>query len=135
MALCTRLSSSATTGKATKVERQEMAPLADHSKKRVIMVTGGTGLVGKGIEAFISDDAEAARNESWVFLSSKDGDLTKMVGNQPLKLFFSIKELRVYEFLFGRMRLRRFSSGISRPTSFTSLPRFVGTRRMHGRGS
>lgn len=45
------------------------------NKKRVVMVTGGTGLVGKGIEAYISECPEAAANESWIFLSSKDGDL------------------------------------------------------------
>ena len=41
--------------------------------KSVILVTGGSGLVGKAIEAVVS--AEARENESWVFLSSKDGDL------------------------------------------------------------
>lgn len=35
------------------------------NKKRVVMVTGGTGLVGKGIEAYISECPEAAANESW----------------------------------------------------------------------
>jgi hypothetical protein len=51
---------------------------ADHSKKRVIMVTGGTGLVGNGIKAALKDDPEAA-NESWIYLSSKDGDLRDAV--------------------------------------------------------
>lgn len=31
--------------------------------------------MGKGIEAYIRDDPEAREKESWVFLSSKDGDL------------------------------------------------------------
>ncbi|CAK0911626.1 unnamed protein product [Prorocentrum cordatum] len=39
-----------------------------------VLVTGGTGLYGKAIEAVIKED-EAAKNEEWVFLSSKDGDL------------------------------------------------------------
>jgi len=43
--------------------------------KRRILVTGGTGLVGKGIETFISTDQEALNNEEYIFLSSKDGDL------------------------------------------------------------
>ena len=37
---------------AAKKEAQ-LTPVGDHSKKRVVMVTGGTGLVGKGIEAFV----------------------------------------------------------------------------------
>ncbi|CAE7906546.1 ger, partial [Symbiodinium sp. KB8] len=40
----------------------------------VILVTGGTGLVGKGIQKVIAED-DLAKNEKWVFLSSKDGDL------------------------------------------------------------
>jgi len=38
-----------------------------------IVVTGGSGLVGKGIEAVIQRQKPA--NENWVFLTSKDGDL------------------------------------------------------------
>lgn len=37
------------------------------------MVTGGSGLVGSAIKDFIA--ANPKENESWVFLSSKDGDL------------------------------------------------------------
>ena len=43
--------------------------------KRVVMVTGGTGLVGKGIETVVKDDPEATDNEEWVFLSSQHGNL------------------------------------------------------------
>lgn len=43
------------------------------SEKKVIMVTGGTGLVGKAIEHVVL--VEQKSNETWVFLSSKDGDL------------------------------------------------------------
>ena len=39
----------------------------------VIIVTGGTGLVGKAIEEVIQSDP--VPNEKWIFLSSKDGDL------------------------------------------------------------
>lgn len=44
------------------------------SGKEVVLVTGGNGLVGHGIQAVI--DSERLPNEDWVFLSSKDGDLT-----------------------------------------------------------
>lgn len=38
-----------------------------------VMVTGGTGLVGKALEEAIANDPRP--NEEWVFLSFKDGDL------------------------------------------------------------
>lgn len=41
---------------------------------KTILVTGGSGLYGKAIAAVISNDP-AAKDETWVFLSSKDGDL------------------------------------------------------------
>ena len=40
----------------------------------VILVTGGSGLVGKAIQWAV--DKEAIEGEKWVFLSSKDGNLT-----------------------------------------------------------
>ena len=43
--------------------------------EKIILVTGGTGLVGKGIEAAILKDGKQ-EDEVWHFVSSKDGDLT-----------------------------------------------------------
>eukprot|EP00536_Pseudo-nitzschia_multiseries_P008416 jgi/Psemu1/241200/estExt_Genewise1.C_2130036 len=42
------------------------------------MVTGGSGLVGQGIKEFVTenDNANQKEGETWIFLSSKDGDLT-----------------------------------------------------------
>jgi len=42
-------------------------------EQSVVMVTGGSGLVGQGINSYVSSNAKP--NETWVFLSSKDGDL------------------------------------------------------------
>ncbi len=42
-------------------------------EKSVVMVTGGSGLVGSAIKDFVT--ANPKENEEWVFLSSKDGDL------------------------------------------------------------
>ena len=42
-------------------------------EKSVVMVTGGSGLVGSAIKDFV--EANPKENEEWVFLSSKDGDL------------------------------------------------------------
>ena len=41
--------------------------------KSIIMVTGGSGLVGSAIKAHA--EANPLDNETWIFLSSKDGDL------------------------------------------------------------
>jgi len=65
------------------VKDDEPAATVDFSKQRVVMVTGGTGLVGKGIEAFLASDDEA-KNESWIFLSSRDGDLRSMEDTQAI---------------------------------------------------
>jgi GDP-L-fucose synthase len=43
---------------------------------RVVLVTGGSGLVGKAIQDFLAAEGSATPEE-WLFLSSKDGDLRK----------------------------------------------------------
>lgn len=45
------------------------------SQKKVIMVTGGTGLVGMAIKQIVETE-ENREDEEWIFLSSKDADLT-----------------------------------------------------------
>ena len=47
---------------------------AEESTKKVIMVTGGSGLVGSGIRMYV-EQSDARRDEEWVFLSSREGDL------------------------------------------------------------
>lgn len=44
------------------------------TKKSVVMVTGGSGLVGAAIKDYV-ESGNKRENEEWVFLSSKDGDL------------------------------------------------------------
>ncbi|XP_071134759.1 GDP-L-fucose synthase-like [Mytilus edulis] len=53
------------------------------AEKKVIMVTGGTGLVGKAIE-FIATGEEKNPNEEWHFLSSKDGDLSDRAATEAI---------------------------------------------------
>jgi GDP-L-fucose synthase len=48
----------------------------------VVLVTGGTGLVGKAIETVSKQ--ESRENGSWYFAGSKDGDLTKMEDTRAL---------------------------------------------------
>jgi len=43
--------------------------------QKVVMVTGGTGLVGRAIQAVIGEN-DKHKDEKWIFLSSKDADLT-----------------------------------------------------------
>jgi GDP-L-fucose synthase len=43
-------------------------------ERTVVMVTGGSGLVGAAIKDYI-DQTGALPNETWVFLSSREGDL------------------------------------------------------------
>ena len=43
------------------------------TNEKIIMVTGGTGLVGKALETVAKE--EPREGEKWIFLSSKDGDL------------------------------------------------------------
>ena len=38
-----------------------------------ILVTGGSGLVGQAIKAYTDENSQPG--ETWIFLSSKDGDL------------------------------------------------------------
>lgn len=43
------------------------------AEKKIVLVTGGSGLVGMAIKTLI--EKENPPNEEWIFLSSKDGDL------------------------------------------------------------
>jgi GDP-L-fucose synthase len=47
-------------------------------KPTVVMVTGGSGLVGQGIKDFVTENNNKNQKagETWIFLSSKEGDLT-----------------------------------------------------------
>ncbi|KAM7299482.1 heterogeneous nuclear ribonucleoprotein U-like protein 1 [Ixodes scapularis] len=50
--------------------------------EKVILVTGGTGLVGKAIEKVVCD--EKRPDEKWIFVSSKDADLTNKQETEAL---------------------------------------------------
>jgi len=45
------------------------------SEKSRILVTGGSGLVGKAIQAVV-EGGEKRNDEEWFFITSKDADLT-----------------------------------------------------------
>lgn len=48
-------------------------------ESRVILVTGGSGLVGQAIKTVIEEEKsqnnENSKDETWIFCGSKDGDL------------------------------------------------------------
>jgi len=48
----------------------------DSGVDTVVLVTGGTGLVGRAVQAMSTVDSRS--NEKWIFLGSKDGDLRSM---------------------------------------------------------
>ena len=45
------------------------------AEKKVDLVTGGTGLVGSAIK-YIVENEDKREDETFIFLSSKDADLT-----------------------------------------------------------
>lgn len=51
--------------------------------KKVILVTGGTGLVGRGIQT-IAEGEEKRDNEEWYFASSKDANLASRAETEAL---------------------------------------------------
>lgn len=54
--------------------RRQPAIMAKRTREEsVVLVTGGSGLVGKGIQAAV--EREGRSGERWVYLNSKDGDL------------------------------------------------------------
>uniref|UniRef100_A0A8D8SDP5 GDP-L-fucose synthase n=1 Tax=Cacopsylla melanoneura TaxID=428564 RepID=A0A8D8SDP5_9HEMI len=53
------------------------------AEKKVILVTGGTGLVGKAIETIVSKE-EKRENEIWIFVGSKDADLSNLESTEQL---------------------------------------------------
>ena len=55
-----------------------MGPVASQT----VLVTGGSGLVGKALQDVIK--AESAEGEAWVFVGSKDADLTDYSASKAL---------------------------------------------------
>lgn len=43
-------------------------------EEKVVVVTGGNGLVGRGLQHVVKESK--LPNEKWIFLSSRDADLT-----------------------------------------------------------
>ncbi|GAX80872.1 hypothetical protein CEUSTIGMA_g8307.t1 [Chlamydomonas eustigma] len=78
--------------------------------QNVILVTGGTGLVGKGVEWVIANEANKPGNEKWIFVGSKDADLTDYESTKAM--FERVKPTHVLHLaafvggLFANMKLK-----------------------------
>ena len=59
---------------ATVTEAVTAAAVVKIPTQKVILVTGGSGLVGQGIKTYINGSG-FKNGEEWIFLSSKEGDL------------------------------------------------------------
>ncbi|XP_066479908.1 GDP-L-fucose synthase isoform X2 [Tiliqua scincoides] len=57
--------------------------MTELQKPQRILVTGGTGLVGRAIKQVVSDGG-GRPNEEWIFVSSKDADLTNAAETKAL---------------------------------------------------
>ncbi|XP_074650720.1 GDP-L-fucose synthase-like [Tubulanus polymorphus] len=66
--------------------------MTEEGVEKVIIVTGGNGLVGSAIKTIV-DTEEKLPNEKWVFLSSKDGDLSNK--EQTKALFEKVRPTHV----------------------------------------
>ncbi|XP_062987261.1 GDP-L-fucose synthase isoform X1 [Elgaria multicarinata webbii] len=57
--------------------------MAEPARLKRILVTGGSGLVGRAIEKVVTDEGKRP-DEEWVFVSSKDADLTNAAETKAL---------------------------------------------------
>lgn len=98
--------------KSVYIERDQLFFAVTERMGRVIMVTGGSGLVGKGIEEYIKQTtpSNSHHDDQWIFLSSKDGDLRDAEATKAI--FIKYKPTHVIHLaaavggLFKNMRLK-----------------------------
>lgn len=53
----------------------QMSNQGERTSPMRVLVTGGSGLVGRAIQHVIKQEGEAKEGEEWIFLSSKDANL------------------------------------------------------------
>lgn len=58
------------------IDTSSVCQMEGETKPMRVLVTGGSGLVGKAIEHVVNQEGGAREGETWIFLSSRDADLT-----------------------------------------------------------
>ncbi|KAG5278177.1 hypothetical protein AALO_G00096050 [Alosa alosa] len=58
--------------------------MAEAAGRTCVVVTGGSGMVGRAIERVVKEEGGAQEGEEWIFLSSKDADLTDKEATRAL---------------------------------------------------
>lgn len=87
------------------------------AEKKVILVTGGSGLVGKAIEAIVEKE-QKRDDEEWVFVSSKDANLKDQAETEAL--FEKVKPTHVIHlaaFVGGLFRNLKYNLDFFRDNS------------------
>ena len=96
--------------------------IVENLDKAVILVTGGSGLVGEAVKYVVANETGqfgAQPNEEWVFLRSKDGDLT----------YVTVSRLKPHYCIAIWQPLEQFSKSISLHTCCTWLQVSVASSR------
>ncbi|XP_023655869.1 GDP-L-fucose synthase isoform X1 [Paramormyrops kingsleyae] len=62
----------------------EIAQMETQKAPMRVLVTGGTGLVGRAIEQVVQAQGGCGKGEQWIFLSSKDADLRDLAQTRAL---------------------------------------------------
>jgi GDP-L-fucose synthase len=57
--------------------------MSSSSSEIIVLVTGGSGLVGMAMQEYIQKSGLSSQ-ESWVFLSSQDGDLRDRIATEAI---------------------------------------------------
>ena len=89
----------------------------------IVLVTGGTGLVGKALQEEVK--GQGSRSETWVFVGSKDCDLTSL--EETRALFQRVRPTHIIHLaafvggLFANMARRTHSPFYTLELSVTSL--------------
>lgn len=71
----------------------KQAKLARESSSEIVLVTGGSGTVGRGVRELTEKSPDSKGKREWIFLASSDADLTDF--SQVDALFESVKPTHV----------------------------------------
>lgn len=71
-------------------------------EKSVVLVTGGSGLVGQAIKSVVEEEKaqniSTSQNETWIYCGSKDGDLRYVLSLSAGYTFITLGTLPILEY-------------------------------------